>query len=272
MWVSEDEQVSTQPCTTRHQTVAATQQQQALLLASVLDVKSRASPSVRRKHCSRSDTCSSFICLHMCMAPYFRIYRRSRVDVCIQADSFAVLIVAHPPCRPQTLPFVAEGRTWSPDMRAVTKPVFASPTETAVNLDSSRAEASNPATCYPQICFAVDNFEDTFDEMVSKSSVLFEFSRKYYMALMTTPQPAAATAQLVAAPPLVQTAAVSKGRTATCMKDFNCSRPMHWISRCYAAMRRVQNCRSFLNRTIRVSKYALFEGVGLPFWADSSAL
>jgi hypothetical protein len=70
-------------------------------------------------------------------------------------------------CRPQALPFVAEGRTWSPDMRAVTKAVFASPTETAVNLDSSRAEASNPATCYPQICFAVDNFEDAFEEMVS---------------------------------------------------------------------------------------------------------
>lgn len=66
----------------------------------------------------------------------------------------------------EALPFVAEGRTWTADMRTVTKPVFASATETAVNLDSSRASASNPAACYPDVCFAVEDFEDAFGEMV----------------------------------------------------------------------------------------------------------
>lgn len=71
------------------------------------------------------------------------------------------------PCRREALAFVAEGRTWSHDMITVTKPVFASTTITAVNLDSSRVEASNPQQCYPDICFAVDNFDNAFEELVS---------------------------------------------------------------------------------------------------------
>jgi hypothetical protein len=51
-------------------------------------------------------------------------------------------------------------------MRAVSRPVFASPTVTAVNLDSSRGEAANPAPCYPDACFAVDNFDAAFEELV----------------------------------------------------------------------------------------------------------
>jgi hypothetical protein len=48
----------------------------------------------------------------------------------------------------------------------VTKPVFATTTVTAVNLDSSRAEASQPRPCYPDICFAVDNFDNAFEDLV----------------------------------------------------------------------------------------------------------
>ncbi|WIA11975.1 hypothetical protein OEZ85_012057 [Tetradesmus obliquus] len=69
-------------------------------------------------------------------------------------------------CGREALPFVAEGRTWSPNMITVSKPVYASTTVTAVNLDSSRAEASNPQPCYPDICFAVDNFDNAFQELV----------------------------------------------------------------------------------------------------------
>lgn len=68
--------------------------------------------------------------------------------------------------RPEALPFVAEGRTWSPGMIAVTRPVYASTTVTAVNLDSSRAKDSNPQPCYPDCCFAVDNFDNTFEDLV----------------------------------------------------------------------------------------------------------
>lgn len=72
-------------------------------------------------------------------------------------------------CRREALPFVAEGRTWSSGMITVSKPVYASTTITAVNLDSSRADASNPQPCYPDICFAVDNFDNAFDDLVSSS-------------------------------------------------------------------------------------------------------
>ncbi|KAF6250398.1 hypothetical protein COO60DRAFT_1647137 [Scenedesmus sp. NREL 46B-D3] len=69
-------------------------------------------------------------------------------------------------CGREALPFVAEGRTWSAHMITVSKPVYASTTVTAVNLDSSRAEASNPQPCYPDICFAVDNFDNAFEDLV----------------------------------------------------------------------------------------------------------
>jgi len=71
---------------------------------------------------------------------------------------------------PEALPFVAEGRTWSPGMISVTRPVYSSTTVTAVNLDSSRAQDSNPQPCYPDICFAVDNFDNTFEDLVSHTA------------------------------------------------------------------------------------------------------
>lgn len=61
---------------------------------------------------------------------------------------------------------MAEGRTWSPGMVSVTHPVYASTTVTAVNLDSSRAKDANPQPCYPDICFAVDNFDNAFEDLV----------------------------------------------------------------------------------------------------------
>lgn len=70
-------------------------------------------------------------------------------------------------CRPEGLPFVAEGRTWTPGMISVTRPVYASTTVTAVNLDSSRAKDATPQPCYPDICFAVDNFDNAFEDLVS---------------------------------------------------------------------------------------------------------
>jgi len=69
-------------------------------------------------------------------------------------------------CRSEDLAQVAEGRTWTEAIRCVTKPVFATTTVTAVNLDSSRAEASQPRPCYPDICFAVDNFDNAFEDLV----------------------------------------------------------------------------------------------------------
>lgn len=89
------------------------------------------------------------------------------------------------PCRPEGLPFVAEGRTWSPGMISVTRPVYASTTVTAVNLDSSRAKDANPQPCYPDICFAVDNFDNTFEDLVScwhTGSDIFSGSRQYSCA------------------------------------------------------------------------------------------
>lgn len=51
-------------------------------------------------------------------------------------------------------------------MAAVSKRVYASPTITAVNLDSSRTGAAAPVPCYPDVCFAVDSFDDAFEHLV----------------------------------------------------------------------------------------------------------
>lgn len=65
---------------------------------------------------------------------------------------------------------MAAGRTWAQHIRCVTKPVFATTTVMAVNLDSSRAEASQPRPCYPDICFAVDNFDNAFEDLVRQTA------------------------------------------------------------------------------------------------------
>jgi hypothetical protein len=47
----------------------------------------------------------------------------------------------------------------------VTKVVHASPSRTPVNLDQSKAAAAAPAPSYPAICFAVEDFAESFGEM-----------------------------------------------------------------------------------------------------------
>ena len=54
-------------------------------------------------------------------------------------------------------------------IRWASHPVFASPTRVAMNLDSSRTSAEQPAPSYPDICFAADNFEEGIDQMVRLS-------------------------------------------------------------------------------------------------------
>jgi Uncharacterized conserved protein (DUF2045) len=48
----------------------------------------------------------------------------------------------------------------------VVTPVYASPMRVAVNLDSSRATDAAPAPSYPDICFAIDEFDETHHHMV----------------------------------------------------------------------------------------------------------
>ncbi|CAD7701656.1 unnamed protein product [Ostreobium quekettii] len=48
----------------------------------------------------------------------------------------------------------------------VTKKVYASPTRSTVNLESTKMEMASPVPSYPDICFAVENFEDAFNSMV----------------------------------------------------------------------------------------------------------
>ncbi|KAK9814210.1 hypothetical protein WJX72_002314 [[Myrmecia] bisecta] len=52
------------------------------------------------------------------------------------------------------------------DMTRVSKHVFASPTRVTVNLDSSRSGEEQPTSTYPDLCFAVDNFDDAFKSLV----------------------------------------------------------------------------------------------------------
>ena len=65
------------------------------------------------------------------------------------------------------LPTVAEGQLDSPGVVAVTKRVYASPSRTPVHLGSSKSGAhSEPEPSYPEICFAIDNFDDAFEDVV----------------------------------------------------------------------------------------------------------
>lgn len=69
-------------------------------------------------------------------------------------------------CSQDLLPFVAEGRTWQQNMKAITKTVYASPTFISVGMDSHRSEAANPSSSYPDLCFAVENFDEAFEDLV----------------------------------------------------------------------------------------------------------
>jgi Uncharacterized conserved protein (DUF2045) len=53
----------------------------------------------------------------------------------------------------------------------VVTPVYASPMRVAVNLDSSRAADAAPAPAYPDICFAVDEFDEAHSHMVRGRSI-----------------------------------------------------------------------------------------------------
>ncbi len=63
------------------------------------------------------------------------------------------------------LPQVAEGQAGLAGVVSVTKRVYASPSQTTVNLGTSKAAAA-PSLSYPLICFAVDTFEDAFENVV----------------------------------------------------------------------------------------------------------
>ena len=48
----------------------------------------------------------------------------------------------------------------------VSKAVYASTTKTQLNLDKRRERESNPLVTYPDIAFAVENFEEAFESLV----------------------------------------------------------------------------------------------------------
>jgi hypothetical protein len=58
------------------------------------------------------------------------------------------------------------GNSMGNRMYRVRKEVFASPYHVPVNLDSSKTQTASPAPCYPDVSFAVDNFQDAFESMV----------------------------------------------------------------------------------------------------------
>lgn len=58
-----------------------------------------------------------------------------------------------------------------PSIAQVVTPVYASPMRVAVNLDSSRASDAAPASAYPDICFAIDEFDETHQHMVRPQPV-----------------------------------------------------------------------------------------------------
>jgi len=69
-------------------------------------------------------------------------------------------------CKKDSLPQVAEGHTMLPGTVQVTKQVYASPMHTTVNLGSKSRKADAANNCYPMISFAIDNFDDAFEDLV----------------------------------------------------------------------------------------------------------
>ena len=67
----------------------------------------------------------------------------------------------------------------------VVTPVYASPMRVAVNLDSSRAAAAAPAPTYPDICFALDGFDDVQHHMARAPSCKFQ-SKPHFLLLDTS--------------------------------------------------------------------------------------
>lgn len=49
----------------------------------------------------------------------------------------------------------------------VSKAVFASTTKSQLNLNNQRADESKPTLTYPDISFAVEDFEEAFESLVS---------------------------------------------------------------------------------------------------------
>ncbi|GFH21645.1 uncharacterized protein HaLaN_18997, partial [Haematococcus lacustris] len=62
------------------------------------------------------------------------------------------------------LPQVAEGRVNLPGVVAVSKRVYASPSDTPVSSTHAKA-ATSALSSYPDVCFSVHNYEDAFEEL-----------------------------------------------------------------------------------------------------------
>eukprot|EP00887_Chlorella_sp_A99_P007371 scaffold2.g7371.t1 len=71
-------------------------------------------------------------------------------------------------CRKDELGLLVSGEAPPPgsSMRQVAKQVHPCPSRVHVNLDDTRAESAAPTAAYPELCFAVDNFADTFQSLV----------------------------------------------------------------------------------------------------------
>lgn len=72
-------------------------------------------------------------------------------------------------CRQEALCEVAQGHLSRPGVHAVTHQVYASPYRTGVNIASGSNTKAHPAEqrlSYPDICFAVDDYEHCFEDVV----------------------------------------------------------------------------------------------------------
>ena len=77
-------------------------------------------------------------------------------------------------CRQDALVDVAQGHLSRPDVHAVTHQVYASPYRTAVNVVNAAAKA-HPAeqlASYPDICFAIDDYEHAFGDVVGRTLLM----------------------------------------------------------------------------------------------------
>lgn len=153
-----------QRTTSEGATVVTGELQDDLLFFVLLDVpqqqQAKQQPYIVRR---RSSSLPKELQLSGSMFPCIDWQSSLLLNLVLQMAEYNLTVVA---CPEADLPSVTSGASLPATAVHVTRQVHASPTVTVVNLDNSKHAAADPQPCYPNICFAVDDFESAFEEVV----------------------------------------------------------------------------------------------------------
>ncbi|KAL3143466.1 hypothetical protein ABBQ38_002277 [Trebouxia sp. C0009 RCD-2024] len=123
---------------------------------------------------------SKMTCFSLCISKHIRLRHPilcdARARLCLQSYR----LLGRKPIR-EHLQSAGGSQASPPSTVQVTKAVFASTTKSQLNLNNQRANESNPTLTYPDISFAVENFEEAFESLM-----LTQPSQCYLVLLIAT--------------------------------------------------------------------------------------